>query len=149
MKTKPKLAFAVILTVCSFLSSRAQNYARGFSSANTNYVDFGSNALLNANNIQTMECWVKFSSLTGDQEIMSRSTGGIGIEMLYYGGNLCFYCMKDGSNYAFISYPGSNLATGVWYHVAVAFDGSTSGSMALYVNGVSVGTLTSVGSLSG
>ncbi|HWB91706.1 MAG TPA: LamG domain-containing protein, partial [Puia sp.] len=147
MKTTLTRILVAGLLACSFLPVSAQNYALSFSPGNSNYLDCGSNALLDATNIKTMECWVKFSSLSTDQEIMSRSIGSSGIEMLIYGGNLSFYCMKDASNGAWISYPASNLTTGVWYHVAVSWDGSTSGSMALYVNGVNVGTLG--GSLSG
>jgi hypothetical protein len=110
------------------------------------YVDMGTPAALAATAIKTMECWVLFKDLTNDQEILSRSISGSGIELLLYSNNLGFFCMNgtSGSN---ISYPLSNLKTGVWYHVAASWDGTTKESMRLYVNGVSVGTRTDVGNI--
>ncbi|MBS1664829.1 MAG: T9SS type A sorting domain-containing protein [Bacteroidetes bacterium] len=140
------LTSAIILFSITF--SKAQNYGVIFTSSASNYIDCGSNSALNANNILTMEAWVKFNTLTSDMEILSRSIGSQGIEVLYFGGNLAFYCMKDVNNGSFISYPGSNLTAGIWYHIAVAWDGTNASSMRLYVNGVSVGTLTSNGSIS-
>ncbi|HEY4111578.1 LamG-like jellyroll fold domain-containing protein [Puia sp.] len=148
MKTRLRGLFFLVFSFASFMAARAQTYALSFNPANSSYVDCGNNSLLNASNIRTMECWVKLNSLATDQEILSRSISGVGIELLVYGGNLAFYCM-NGTNFAFISYPGSNLTTGVWYHVAVSWDGSTPGSLRLYVNGVSVGTMSTGGSLSG
>lgn len=93
-----------------------------------------------------MECWVKFNSLTGSQEILSKSIVGQGIELLIYGGNLAAYFMRDASNYSYIAYPTTNLSTGVWYHVAISWDG-TKENIRLYVNGESVGTRTDAGNI--
>ena len=114
------------------------------------YVDCGSGASLATNNIKTMECWTRFGSLSGDQEILSRSIAGSGIELLLYNSTLSFYCMNATTSAAsFISYPASNFVTGIWYHLAVAWDGTTKESMRLYVNGVPVGTRTDVGNING
>ena len=104
------------------------------------YVNCGNTTAVNAPAIRTMACWVKFSNVTGSQEILSRSTLGSGIELLVYNNALAFFCMNtSGSIGSNIQYPSSNLSTGVWYHVAVTWN-NTKESMALYVNGVSVGT---------
>ncbi|MBS1605310.1 MAG: T9SS type A sorting domain-containing protein [Bacteroidetes bacterium] len=136
-----------LLFVLSGTDLYAQNNAMNIPSGS--WVDCGSNSALYATNIKTMECWIKFGNLSNDQEIMSRSIAGVGIEMLIYGGNLAMYCMKDGTNYAFTSYPMSNFVTGVWYHIASTWDGTTGSSLAIYVNGIKVsGTPTTGGSLS-
>ncbi|MBE7171783.1 MAG: T9SS type A sorting domain-containing protein [Williamsia sp.] len=114
------------------------------------YVDGGSGASLAATNIKTMECWARFGSFTGDQEIISRSIGSSGIELLLYANALSFYCMNATTGAgSYISYPVSNLATGVWYHLAAAWDGSTKESMRLYVNGLPVGNRTDYGNING
>jgi len=135
-----------VLFVLSAASLRAQNNAMNIPTAS--WVDCGNNSALNANNIKTLECWIKFGNLSNDQEIMSRSIAGVGIELLVYGGNLAMYCMKDGSNYAFTSYPMTNFTLNTWYHIAATWDGATGTTLAIYVNGVKVsGAPTSAGSL--
>lgn len=101
----------------------------------SSYVDLGTNASFNATNVKTMECWVKFNSFATDQEILSRSQTGTGIELLVYNSKLAFFCMNGtavtGSN---VSIPTSLLKTGIWYHIAATWDGATKESMTLYVN---------------
>jgi len=112
------------------------------------YVDLGSGASFNATNIKTMECWVKFNSFATDQEILSRSTTGNGIELLVYSNKLAFFCMNttttSGSS---VSIPTSSLKTGVWYHVAASWDGATKESMRLYVNGTEYTTRSDNGNI--
>ncbi len=127
------------------LSAKAQtNYGLNFTG--NSYVDAGNSASLNANNIKAMECWVKFNSFTGDQEILAKSISGQGIELLKFGSNIAAYFMRDGSNVSFITYPTSNLQTGKWYHLAISWDG-TKESIRLYVNGISVGSRTDIGNI--
>ena len=146
MKTLFTCLSLTVLFVFSGTSLSAQNNAMNIPSGS--WVDCGNNSALNANNIKTFECWIKFGNLVNDQEIMSRSIAGVGIELLVYANNLAMYCMKDGSNYAFTSYPMSNFVTGVWYHIAATWDGASGTTLAIYVNGVKVsGTPTSLGSL--
>ena len=102
------------------------------------YIDCGST--VSAPNIKTLECWVKFSSLSGVQEIVSKSRSSNGIELLIYSNSLAFFCMNTVSNVSHIDYPVSNLATGQWYHIAATWNGTDRTTMALYVNGVLVGT---------
>lgn len=133
------------LFLFSGLFTKAQsNYALNFNG--TNYVDCGKNAVFNANSIRTMECWAKFNSLAGSQEILSKSITGQGIELLIYNNTLSAYFMSSGTDGSFISYSTSNLQTGLWYHLAVSWDG-TKESIRLYVNGVSVGTRTDNGDI--
>lgn len=89
-----------------------------------------------------MECWVKFNSLSVDQEIIAKSVAHNGIEMVVYAGNLAAFFMNTTSNVSYITYPTTNLSVGVWYHLAVSWNG-TKESIRLYVNGVPVGTLAS------
>jgi len=143
------LRYLFTLCACTiFISASAQNSSLSFNGTN-NYVDCGSNSLLNATSILTMECWVKFNNFTGTQEILSRSVNSSGIELVIVSNTLSFYCMKNGANTSSISYPTSNLSTNTWYHVAVTWDGSTKESMALYVNGKIVGSRADIGDING
>lgn len=137
------LSLLLVFVFCSY-SLHAQN-ALTFDGID-DYVDCGASSLFDATNIRTLECWANFTNLTGGQEILSRSTLGQGIELIIYGGNLGFYCMRDGSNASFIQYPASNLTTGRWYHLVATWNG-TRESMVLYVNGVAVGTRTDLGNI--
>ena len=133
-----------LLLASGLLANAQSDYSLSFNG--TNYVDCGNNVVFNANNIRTMECWVKFNAFTGSQEILSKSITGQGIELLIYNNTLSAYFMSSGSDGSFIAYPVSNLQTGVWYHVAVSWDG-TKENIRLYVNGVSVGTRTDNGNI--
>lgn len=135
-----------LLGIFMFLSVilNAQSNALSFDGIN-DYVDAGSASALNASNIKTLECWVKFNTLSGSQEILSNSVISNGIELLIFGNGLSFYVM-NGSNTSYINYPTSNLTTGVWYHIAATWDG-TRESMRLYVNGISQGVRTDVGNI--
>ena len=128
----------------SLSALQAQNRAASLDGID-DYFDCGTSASLSPTNIKTMECWVKFNNLSGDQEILSRSIGGQGLELLLIGGNLRVYAMS-GANYSFLSYPASSLQTNIWYHLAFSWNG-TRESMKLYVNAVSVGTRTDGGDL--
>ncbi len=108
------------------------------------YIDAGSTIL--AQNIKTLECWVKFNNLTTTQEIVSKSKTGYGIELLLYNNTLSFYCMNN-TNASYISYPAPELVTGRWYHLAATWDGADRTTMRLYMNGVSVGTRTDLGNI--
>ncbi len=133
-----------LLLSAGLLSNAQSNYALSFNG--TNYVDCGKSSVFDANSIRTMECWVKFNNLTGNQEILSKSITGQGIELLIYNNTLSVYFMSSGTDGSFISYATSNLQTGVWYHVAVSWDGIKE-NIRLYVNGVSVGTRTDNGNI--
>jgi hypothetical protein len=140
-------------TICLFvllLGTTIQIHAQNnnaISLSGTSYIDAGSNAALAATNIRTMECWVKFNSISGTQEILSRSTNSVGIEMLLIGGNFAFFCMNSPTNASSVTYSISPVA-GAWYHLAVSWDGATKESMSIYINGTKVSaTLGNVGNI--
>lgn len=142
------LSLLFILTITLFSHSlKAQNTALGFDGVN-DYVDCSASSSFNATGIRTMECWVKFNDLSATGEILSKSIGGQGIELLTYGNLIAFYCMFSGSNTSFVSYSSSGMTNGTWYHIAVAWDG-TKENMRLYVNGISVGARTDIGDING
>ena len=144
MKTYTRF-ISVILFSFLLQTTHAQNNALSFDGTN-DYVDCGNSSALNANTIRTMECWVKFNSFSGTQEILSKSSNSSGIEILVISNTLCVYCMNSSEDGSYITYPTSSLLTGVWYHVAMTWNGTKEG-MKLYINGVSVGTRTDIGNI--
>lgn len=70
-----------LLSVLFILANKlqAQNRALIFDGTN-DYVECGS--AFNANTIRGMECWVKFNTLTGTQEILSKSVIAQGIRVI-------------------------------------------------------------------
>src|ERR1700753_3006442 len=94
---------AFLLTTTAVVDAQTNN---SMSFSGSNYVDAGSNSALDATNIKTLECWVKFNNFTGTQEILSRSALGSGIELLIYNNNLAFFCMQSTSTISsFVTYP--------------------------------------------
>lgn len=124
-------------TVVTTTIPTAPNNALALDGVN-DFVDLGSGVTASA--IKTMECWVKFNNFTGTQEIIAKSKTSLGTELLIYGNKLVFYCMNTNANVSHVDYPVSNLTAGRWYHVAATWDGADRNTMALYVDGVSVGT---------
>lgn len=122
----------------------APNNAMAFN-GNGGYIDLGS--AITANSIRTLECWVKFNSLTGNQEILNKSSTANGIELLLYNNRLAFFCMRTNANVSHVDYPTSNLVTGRWYHIVATWNGVDRTTMRLYVDGVSVGDRIDVGNL--
>lgn len=118
----------------------ALNFAGGTNG--NDYVDLGTG--IAASSIKTMECWVKFNTISGSQELISRSTIGQGIELLVYNNNLAFYCMS-GNNTSYVTFSNANLVAGRWYHIAASWDGVNKNSMKLYLDGQAVGNLTVLG----
>lgn len=122
----------------------APNNAMAFN-GNGGYIDLGS--AITANSIRTLECWVKFNSLTGNQEILNKSSTNNGIELLLYNNRLAFFCMRTNANVSHVDYLTSNLVTGRWYHIVATWNGLDRTTMQLYVDGVSVGDRIDVGNL--
>ena len=101
----------------------------------------GSNSYVNcgtfvtAVNIQTISVWVKFNDLVNAQEIVSKSAGSTGVELLLYSNALQTYVMGAGTpTQTNIGYSVSNLNTSSWYNI-VATQAGNGGAMNLYVNG--------------
>jgi len=107
----------------------------------------------------TFSGWVKFSSLSGSQDILGQNTSS------WTGGNAAFYFQKatDGSpgcsirpNSLGIMIPTSSsgcspgvyssnaVSAGTWYHVAGTYDGST---ISLYINGSLAGLTSRSGAI--
>ncbi|HVG15939.1 MAG TPA: hypothetical protein VM935_13290, partial [Chitinophagaceae bacterium] len=86
-----------LLLAAGITASAQSNYALNFTGST--YVDCGNSGFIDANTIRTMECFVKFNSLTGSQEILSKSVSGQGIELLIHNNSLSAYFMRDAGNY--------------------------------------------------
>lgn len=87
----------------------------------------------------TIALWVKpgetLSSATGRREILYKGSGSSGSYALNYSdpsGTLSFHVNAQNGGYSIISYPAAFTA-GLWYHVAVTYDGVS--DIRMYVDG--------------
>lgn len=85
-----------------------------------------------AQEIKTIEVWVKFAALTDGQEIVGKSAFNRGIELVLWEGALRFYVM--GSSNSNIGVPYERLNTTDFFSIAATQEGP-GGAMQLYVNG--------------
>lgn len=85
----------------------------------------------------TVECWARFNATTGDRFCFcgAWSGGSPGWIFSFYNGNMEFYNW----NYTNITSAAWSPSTGVWYHVALDFDGTKT---RLFADGVMVGSVT-------
>lgn len=141
-------AVAFFLFAGSLTTQAQTNYAISLDGVD-DQIDFGNAAALNVStNVKAMECWVRFTSFaTGFKEIISKSVVNSGMEILVNSTSLSYYLMRDVNNVRYINYPTSNLSLNTWYHIVGTWDGSDYNSARLYVNGISVGTMAGVGTL--
>ncbi len=102
------------------------------------FVQIGTANTFDARTMKTIEAWIKFSDLNAVQEIISKSTGSNGLELIIYNGQLAVFAMGSQQD-RHVDYPTSNLVADRWYHVAATHNGPNS-TLTLYLNGVSVGT---------
>lgn len=115
-----------------------------------NYVNVGDIAALEYTGAMTIATWVKWDDFTGNQSLMGKSaSSNIGYRFFKFGGssgNLVGQ-MGDGGNDFFnnLQYSGTNFSTGVWYHLALTYDGSVG---RLYVDGSEVANFSKVTTLS-
>jgi hypothetical protein len=96
--------------------------------------------IISAPNLKTISCWVKFNTLSGGQEIVSKSNSCVGVELLLLGNNLSYYvmdCAAGGVGFTVINYSTSNLNTTSWYYIVSTHNGPSS-PMKLYVNSIEV-----------
>jgi hypothetical protein len=88
----------------------------------------------------SFECWVKFDSLGVINRLVSKygGLGARGILWMVEGVELRFDLQNNGGlNGCISTTTGANITTGVWYHLAVTYDGSVNTSgVNFYVNGV-------------
>jgi len=104
------------------------------------YVNVGNSFALNSSNY-TWAVWVKFNSISGIQNIMHKSGRYIGIT----GGTTLRSGTVVGGNWRYADYVfGSNLVTGVWYHISGGYNGT---HQFLYFNGALVANLPFTGSV--
>jgi hypothetical protein len=96
----------------------------------------------------TLEGWVRFNSVSGDQAFMSQWDGITGNASWWFaltgGSNLSYMAYNGGFNETSASWTPS---TGVQYHVAVDRDGSN--KVRVYADGVMKGSMTLTGTVQG
>lgn len=126
----------------------------------TPYINLGSPASLDNLNQKTVVMWINRSVLHENQSIISKNDSGTvsgwGIEargsVFNNGPNFIRYFHNwSGSSFEYAIWHGSTLlnATSTWYHIAIAYDrSSTSNAPIIYVNGSS-DTVTTIQSASG
>ncbi|HTY86563.1 MAG TPA: LamG-like jellyroll fold domain-containing protein [Candidatus Acidoferrum sp.] len=109
------------------------------------YVEVPGSASLKFTNAMTAEAWIKLNSTSGTKTVITKGQDSDNSDdwlMTIVGGQL------NGSIYAGGSWQGGNFSTtmnsGVWYHVAITYDGSV---LCGYVNGVLDGQRSISGSL--
>lgn len=94
----------------------------------------------------TIECWVKFESLSGNIAFLSKwvsSGNNLSYGFRYLSGTqeLSFHNSSNGSTASWGTDVSYTFSTNTWYHVATVYDASA-GSAEMFVNGLSVGTST-------
>ena len=107
----------------------------------------------NVTDDMTVECWFNLTAVIADDDtpvVMSKFVGGdfsweFGLYNESGAGTYYLYFVNsdDGSNVAFQQIAFTTYSYMTWYHVAIAYDKSA-GTAAVYKNGSSLGTLTSL-----
>jgi hypothetical protein len=91
----------------------------------------------------TLDCWVRFNSLTNSQYLIARHDGTTSSFLLYKNAsNKMVFQINDGTLREATG--STSVVVDTWYHVAGVREGTTT---TLYLNGVSDGTASSVGTL--
>jgi len=107
------------------------------------YLSAANNAAFNLNGVSfTVECWVYWNSLAGEQNIVEQFTGPTGPGWTLYkfspssvSGTIDFYGGGSSIN------SGVTPVAGQWYHLAISRNNST-GTTSFYVNGTRTATAT-------
>lgn len=90
------------------------------------YVEIPNSDSLNITGALTLEAWVKTSSTTGYQQIVSRYGYGAsngGYELLLYNGKVRLDIFHSGTSYTWVA-GNTVMSANVWHHVAAVFDGN-------------------------
>lgn len=107
------------------------------------YMDFGNSARFNMTNDITIEAWVKMSSLSVNQNIVTKFGDIVGDDaysLQALNGEPQFQ-LKFGATWVVVG-AGMTLNLNEWYHVAGVYDGAT---MKIYVNGVEQNSIARTG----
>lgn len=98
------------------------------------YIDCSNNSAFDFNRTDpfSFETWVKFDTLTGFNFLVSKTEfGGVPVARGYYlstdGNQLKFIFFNTNAN-LFSTQSVQTVSTGVWHHVIMSYDGSSSGS---------------------
>ena len=94
----------------------------------------------------TVECWVYFNSVSGDQAIFginfnSNANSVSAVRVDISSGVFRFMGSTDGTNFYFFQATSTSPSTSTWYHLALV---RNSGTVTFYVNGTSAGSVSSV-----
>lgn len=161
MLVKHRLSFLVFLMFFSVLFpsnkvEAANTYSVDLERSSSQYLSVADSAVLSITGNMTIEAWIKFESLptagTGEQMVVAGKYSNTGDQRSYYlsygddGGTnrLRFAVSSDGT--AANTIHGNvdwSPSTATWYHVAVVYS-AAAGSAEFFVDGVSVGTATSL-----
>jgi hypothetical protein len=107
----------------------------------TSYVGVGTN--ITTGQMNTVSMWAYINSLSSDQELVSHSGLGSGVEVSVFSGAICGYVMGSAQSNVCSS---SGAQIPGWNHIVLT-QGGPSAPISLYINGVSVGTSTAPASI--
>jgi len=99
----------------------------------SNYIEAASTPTISLINALTVEAWVKTDNAGSTQYIVTKGTDDLSngqYGMVIVGGKFQFHLFQSGHQTALST---TNVQSGVWYHVAGTWDGTT---LKIYVNGV-------------
>ena len=99
----------------------------------SDYLQSANHADWDLGTIWTIDFWVRFSSLSGTQKMISTRNSGDGYEILKSIGNKIGFEGFGSNNTSGQQNGSTTVTTNTWYHVAVV---TTSGSTKLYVDGI-------------
>ena len=138
-------ATAYTSTTFKALNNPSANNALEFDGTN-DYVTIPDNSALDITGDITLEAWVKFDDLTGSQIILEKSDGGASADFSYglrmFSSKIRFQ-LGNGDASVVLTAP-NDAPIGEWFHISGV---NSSGSMTLYINGVSVATGTITGNI--
>jgi hypothetical protein len=104
------------------------------------YIEAPINAAYNLDrtDVMSVACWVKFDTFNLNSQFFTKYVGTTGILFMVSVGELRFDLQNNGGlNGLIVKSTGAAIITGVWYHLAITYDGSsTLGGVKLYKNGV-------------
>ena len=118
--------------------------AGGLSLDNSNdYVNIPTSSSLTLLSALSISFWMKKTSLSGEDDLVSKSTDGSVVEygVNSVGDEISFFYTSGGSLYGHET-TSANLSTGTWYHVAVTYSDAAD-SAVIYINGVAKTTSSS------